>query len=269
MPTTYSQIPVRCRLSIVSNPPAYPIDDNTGEAPRFWRGQDVVVQVGIFNSVNIPIDLSNIADLQLTIRQSPTSPYAYASTLSGTIVPVISYSSWAAGTAQQASFNLTAAMTDLPLDGDQSAELWMQIVGYTASGNQLVYGAGPITVYNPGAYTPPSPQGVVDEQSLSNGAGDTTITPVNQINTVLINVTGTAGTRNFILVQDNMLSGATVRMTFALPATAGIILQVHDDSLVGPVLAEFTTDGEQRSAVMDFVFDGDNWHLTAAAIPAL
>lgn len=268
MPTTYSQIPIRCRLSIISNPPAYPIDDNTGEAPRFWRGQDVEVQVGIFNSVNIPIDLSNVSELQLTIRESSTSPYAYASTLSGTIIPVISYSSWSAGTAQQASFDLTAALTDLPLEGQQSMELWMQIVGYTSTGTQLVYGAGPITVYNPGAYSPPSLPGVVAEQSVSNSTGNTTILPVGQVNTVFVNVTGAASTRNILLAENNMLTGATARLTFAFPATAGIVVNVRNDVLAGSILANFTTDGEQLSAVMDFVYDGSTWVLTGAAVPA-
>ena len=264
---TYSQIPIRCRLSIVSNPPAYPIDDNTGEAPRFWRGQDVVFQVGIFNSMNVAVDLSNIAELQLTIREQPTSPFALASTISGTIIPTISYSSWANGTAQQASFNLTAALTDLPLDGLESRPLWLDIKGYTSTGQQLVYGAGYITVYNPGAYVPPAPPGVVEQLTYTNATGNTLIQQTNQIATTFVTVTGSARTSVFILQRDNLLVGATNKILFTLPATSGIVLQVRDDLVSGPLLATFTTDGVQPNALMEFTY-GSGWNITNAIIPA-
>ena len=104
---------------------------------------------------------------------------------------------------------------------------------------------------------------------MANSSGDTDITLLNQINTVLVTVTGAARTSNLALKHTNMIVGATTRLSFALPATSGITLNIRDDSSTGTVLGSFLTDGEQRSAVADLVYNGTTWLLTAAAIPAL
>jgi hypothetical protein len=268
---TYSQIPIRCRLSIVSNPPAYPIDDNTGMAPKFWRGQDIAIDVGIFDADNVGVDLSNVATLQLTFRESPTSPtYLVTTTVSaGSIIPVVSYSGWSAGTAQQATFYLSPAETDLSLAGQDSAQIWMDIRGYLDNGNYVVYGAGYVTVYNPGGSVAPIPTSqVVSYHASTNSAGDTTISPTRQIHTEVITVTGFARTSNFILEEDSPFTGARTNILFLLPATPGITLNIYNDSLSGTLLATFTTDANESNISIEFVYNGTAWAVLNAIIPA-
>jgi len=268
---TYSQIPIRCRLSIVSNPPAYPIDDNTGMAPKFWRGQDIAIDVGIFDADNVPVDLSNVATLQLTFRESPTSPSFLVTTTvtAGAIIPTISYSGWSAGTASNAIFYLSPAETDFSLAGQDSAQIWMDIRGYMDNGNYVVYGAGYVTVYNPGGSVAPIPTSqVVSYHATTNTAGDTTITPPRQIHTEVVTIGGLARTSNFILDIDSPFTGARISLLFALPATPGITLNIHNGTLTGTLLATFTTDANESNISIEFVFNGTSWAVLNAIIPA-
>ncbi len=269
--STFYQIPIRCRLSIVSNPPAYPIDDNTGQAPKFWRGQDVSIQVGVFDADNNAVDLSNVASLQITFRRTPTS-VAYAATDvvdSRDIIPTISYAGWSAGTTQQATFNLPAALTDLSLDGGDSLPYWMDIRGYTSTGSVLVYGAGYVTVYNPGnAVEPISSLQVVSQGTTNNSTGDSTILPLKQIHTQKIVITGAARTSRFIISDGSSYRGARVTLSFTLPSMAGIVLEVYSEILSGSPLTSFTTDGEVRTMTQDFEFNGLDWTALTATIPA-
>lgn len=271
MPSFY-QIPIRCRLSIVSNPPVYPIDDNTGMAPKFWRAQDISIQVGIFDAQNDAVDLDNLSALVLTLRDTPNSPSVYVTktVYASALIPTISYAGWSAGTAQQATFWLTAAETDLPLDANQSGQIWMDIRGVTKNNQQLVYGAGYCTVYTSG--NPPSPLPaiqVVSEWAQANSTGNATISPINQIHTEFIEVTGNARTSIFAVDNYATIPGARVSVVFALPATPGITIELRDDTYTGTLLASFTTDGVQPSATAQLYYDGAAWNLGAFIWPAM
>ena len=267
----YSQIPIRCRLSIVSNPPVSPIDDNTGEAPRFWRAQDVSVQVGIFDASNVAVDLENISVMQLTLREAPTSPYALFSKSLGVndIIPVISYAAWARGTEQQVSFNLSSAETDLALNGEDSAQFWLDIRGTTSTGSQLIYGAGYITVYNPGAAVTPSPASqVTSYHATANTAGNSTVSPTNQIHTEVITINGIARTSSFLVQTSNMVAGNRATLLFIYPTVANIVLSIYNQSTSGTLLATFTTDGVQTNGSVELYFDGVSWNPLNSIIPS-
>lgn len=154
---TVAQIPIQCQLSIISDPPVAPIDVNTEKAPKFWRGQDIAIAVGIFDADNVAIDLSNLTSLQLTFRTSPTAPYYLATKVveAADIIPTIPYAGWLAGVDWQAMFFLSAGETDFSLDGGESAQVWMDIRGFTED-STLVYGAGYVTVFNPGGVAVPA-----------------------------------------------------------------------------------------------------------------
>lgn len=271
MSTAY-QIPIRCRLSIVSNPPVYPIDDNTGEAPRFWRAQDVAIQVGIFDADNDAVDLANLSALVLTLRDTPNSPAVYVNktVYAAAIIPVVSYAGWSSGNAQQATFYLTAADTDLPLDGNPSSQVWMDIRGVTKNNHQLVYGAGYVTVYTSG--NPPSPipaVQIVSEWARSNTTGNATISPINQIHTEFIQILGAARTSVFAVDNYASIPGARVNVIFQLPATSGIAIELRNDTYTGTLLSSFTTDGLQPSATASLYYDGTAWQLGDFAWPAM
>ena len=102
------QIPIRLQINLVSSPPVAPIDANTGAAPRFWRGQTVALDVGIFDAMGNPVDLSNLASLQAVLQPSQDSPYAVVSKTilasSEAITTLISTLGWNNGTQQNATF---------------------------------------------------------------------------------------------------------------------------------------------------------------------
>lgn len=269
---TFSQIPIRCRLSIVSNPPAYPIDDNTGEAPSFWRSQDVAIQVGIFDASNDAIDLANIDTIQLTFRPSQGSAYYYVSTTvtASSIIPLISYSGWSAGTQQQVTFFLSPAETDFPTDGGSSAQVWMEIRAYTSTGTSVVYGAGYVTVNNSGIAVPPLTSiQVVSYHAMTNSAGDSTITPIRQIHTEKLTISGDARTSQIIVANYNSFAGARVNVSVAVPATPGITLEFYSVDNTDAPIATFNSDVVAYDLSLGLFFDGSAWNVESAIAPAV
>jgi hypothetical protein len=261
---TTDQIPIRCRLSIVSNPPVYPIDDNTGEAPASGGRRMSRFQVGIFDADNDAVDLANLSALVLTLRSAPNSPAVYVSktVLAASIIPIITYSGWSSGNAQQATFYLTAADTDLPLDGDPSAQIWLDIRGVTRNNHQLVYGAGWVTCYTSG--NPPSPLpavNIVSEYARSNTTGNATISPINQIHTEFIELLGAARTSVFAVDGYAAVPGARCSVMFSLPAVSGIAVEIRNSTYTGTLLASLTTDGTQPSCIANLWYDGASWQM--------
>ncbi len=268
----FSQIPIRCRLSIVSNPPAYPIDDNTGEAPAFWRAQDIAIQVGIFDADNDAVDLSNIDTIQLTFRPSQSSPYYYVSTVitASSIIPSITYSGWSSGNQQQATFYLTPAETDFPTDGGDSAQVWMEIRAYTATGTSVVYGAGYVTVKNSGVAVPPLTSiQVVSYHATTNTTGDSTITPTKQIHTEKLTIAGTARTSKIIVANYNSMAGARVNVSASVPATPGITLEFYSVDDTGSPIATFNSDVVAYALSLGMFFDGAAWNVETAIAPSV
>ena len=66
----YSQEPIRLQLSVTGGSP---YDANTGTTPRMWRASNVAFQVAVFDAYNNPVDLSNLASMQLVLQPSNNS----------------------------------------------------------------------------------------------------------------------------------------------------------------------------------------------------
>ena len=270
--STYSQIPVRLQADIISSPPVGPIDANTGFAPAFWRAQSVGIAVGIFDVNGVAVDLSNLAYLQIQFMETPSSPNLVLSkqVLAGSIIPIISRAGWLAGTAQQATFVISAAELDFSLNGQDSLPYWLNLSGVTSGGAQVVYAAGYITVFNPGSVLPPPSNGVVSASSQATASGDFTVTPGAQVHHEEITVSGAGGTRNCIVGAAGLEAGALVALRFRLPATAGIVIQVRNQTLGGTLLTTITTDasGFTPTARTQLWFDGVNFQRDFETIPA-
>lgn len=166
-------IPIRLQLTTRSNPPVTPLDINTDLTPQLWRGEDIDVDIGIFNGNSV--DLSNIDFLQVSIFPYPIAPknvdttYGYAPytilpypstppapllfrTISAaSITPLINWADWLAGTAQQAKAQFTAIETaSLSTGGAEFADFWMTVTAL-AGIRKLVYGGTPLRVFESGA----------------------------------------------------------------------------------------------------------------------
>lgn len=153
---TAEQIPIRLQADLVSNPPVAPIDANTGLPPQFWRGQSVAISFGVFASNLSCVDLSNLQYLQLILQNASDSLYPIATITVNAedIIPTITRDAWLAGTAQQATFTLSAALTDQGLGAMPNGTFWISVQGVTELGSLVIYTAGNVTIYNPGTLAP-------------------------------------------------------------------------------------------------------------------
>lgn len=241
----YQQVPIRLQASLVSNPPVTPVDANTGETPKFWRGQNVGVQFGGFDANGYPLTLSNLSYLQLTVwdGEDASFPLITKTVLAADITPQITTQGWAAGLQSNATFSLTKAETDLALGGESSKDFWLVVEGFTTASpsERIVYIAGTVTVYNAGSQLPLPPFGYVsrDEQTLSTG--DITVSPTSLDHTEFLTVNGDARTSNVILSVNGITDGAICRLSWALPATADIVFNVKNATVSGTTLTTFTT----------------------------
>lgn len=262
MSSVFYQIPIRAELDIISAPPVVPIDNNTGAQVKLWRAQDVSMQVGIFQPNNQSIDLSNLVSLSLIIQETPTSVSQVLNkvVVAADIFPTISRASWLDGTGQQASFILTAAETDVGLDGNDSKQFWMIIRGVTDTGQTLNYGGGYIRIYNPGNLTSTIMAGIVSLHSQTNTTGNSIVTPTSLIHTEVISVGGTApSTRNILVSPDGLIAGAQVWLNLAFldKTVTPITIKIYTASLGGELLLTYVTDGFQPNALLFLSADGN------------
>lgn len=271
-PPIYEQVPIRLQADLISNPPVTPVDANTGLPIQLWAGQSAVVQVGIFNAQLVGVDLSNLTYLQLVLQSAQDSlvPIFQQTVEADDITPTITRGGWLDGLQQQAEFVLTNALTDVGLSGAQSAPFWLALIGKTASGAVIVYAAGYITIFNPG-YTLPAPVvGFVSRTDIASAGGNFTVSPLSQVHTAFITVTGAPQTRQIPVLAAGLIAGAQVFLRFKLPATAGIVLQIFDQANSGTLLAtiDTTSDGFTPSAICVLTFDQANFEVLWIAIPA-
>jgi hypothetical protein len=172
---TQEAIAIRLALTTRSIPPRSPIDSNTGFAPKFWRGEDIEFQVGVFDAQGDPIDLSNLAFLEIDFFPISKAPTQYETNLTYNPFSTIPYPStppvplltktleaeeiqaemsreqWMNGTAAQAVFTFSPEETaSLQLQGANSRKFWMAIHGLTQSGRKLTYIGGDVEVFESG-----------------------------------------------------------------------------------------------------------------------
>lgn len=260
---TYTQLPIRLEADLISSPPVAPIDANTGLQIQFWARQGIVIQCAVFDNTGACVDLSNVSFAQLVIQPAAGSlvPSVVKTVLSGAIIPTITRANWDAGVAAQVTFTLSNAETDLSLNGADSAPYWIQFSAQLTSGANVVYAAGAITVFNPGSSIPaPTQNPVVDEHTQTSAGGAVAVTPTAQIFTEIINVSGSAGTRDVVVAATGLLKGSLVGLRFVLPATDNIIFRIFDQATSGALLTTITSqgDGFLPAVRVGLYFDGAN-----------
>lgn len=100
------------------------------------------------------------------------------------------------------------------------------------------------------------------QETLSSSAtGNTNVTPgsTSRHHAAVIAITGAAGTRTFSLLTASRVAGDVVILRFNNPATAGIVLEVHNATSGGTLLATTTTVGSSRPIFMLFEYSGSAW----------
>ena len=262
----YEQVPIRLQVSLASAPPVPPVDANTGNAPQFWRAQNVGLQVGIFDAFGNSVDLSNLAYLQLTLQAAPASltPLFSLQVAAASITDVITSQGWEAGTEFQALFPLTAAQTDVGLSGQQSAQFWMILSGQTVTGNFIIYSAGWVTVFNASSSLPFTVPGLTSRHDQENDSGDFTITPTSQLHKEIVTIGGSARTSNCIMGINGVQDGAELTVVLLLPSTNGININFRSGVIGNPVISLIST-GSVLQCRLKYYFDSS----LAAWVPEL
>jgi len=267
----YSQEPIRLQLSVTGGSP---YDANTGAAPRMWRASDVAFQCAVFDAYNNPVDLSNLSQMQLVLQPNANSQVQSVSI----IVPSGNFDSnycdwadWQAGLLQNVTFNISAAIADLSLSAQASAQYWLIVQGISYLGQVITYTAGYITVINTSWALPTPPSFYVSENSQTNINGNTTVVPNTSVHTERITFTGVARTSNIFISASGIPIGAICRLVLFFPATTGIVINVYNSSITGNLLSTFTTNGQNLSATFDYVFSASlgRWTPTLYAIPSV
>ena len=261
------QTPIRLQI----NPNAAPIDANTLATPEAWRSTDTAIQIGIFDQNNVAVNLSTLLQLQVVLQatQGATTPLAVITIPAVSISSSLSYADWLSGSAQQAEADFTAGQMDQSLAGATSANLWLAVIGSTAT-QQIVFGAGPITLQLPAAAVPiPPPTGIVSEHAQSSTSGNLTVTPTSQMHTEAIAVSGAGGSRAFLINPAGIVAGARCTLALTgLAAAIGIIITVYIGSQSGAVLSVIATDGLMQNSCHEYYFNGAQWTLLRSQIPA-
>lgn len=266
----YEQTPIRLQATLSGSPPVAPLDVNTGTTPKFWRGSSVQIQVGIFDAFGAPVDLSNLAKLQLFLFKSSTDlvPLVTKEIAGGSLTALTSLG-WANGTQQNATFALTPGDTDQGLGGATSAPFWIVLNGVTNAGNQVLYVAGPATIFLASNALPSSAMPTPSEFAVACTAGNYAVTPGSNLHLEVISVAGAARTSNVIVGQAGLSKGARVDVLVdASGAAVGITLQFFVASLSGANPFSFSTDGGTTRALFKFYFDGANLQPLEAVNPA-
>lgn len=272
MSTVLEQIPIRLAFSPVSDPPNAPIDANTGLAAAWWRGGLVALECGIFGFSGACIDLTNATAVQLIMQETPTSPDVLLnkSVAAGSITPTITVAGWQSGQAQQFTFTLLNGETDFDLGGQASALFWLSLRVYTSPSTFLIYGAGYVTIFNPGAVIPMVSAGFVSLHAQTNNSGNSTISPTTVVHTEQVTITGAATVRNLLVSTVGLPIGARIDVAVVFGVvTNGVTINLYNTSTSGPLLFTFIRAGDEPNALFRLVANGAGGFLDVEqVIPA-
>lgn len=266
----YEQTPIRLQVQLIGSPPVAPFDLNTGATPKFWRGSSVSFAVGLFDAAGNPIDISNLAQLTLSLYNAADSLVSLVTkTILGVNLTSLTTLGWNNGTQQNATFIFTPGDTDQGLDGATSAPFWIVLNGVTNSGNELLYIAGLCTIFNASSALPASELPTPSENAGSLAAGNYTVTPGANIHLEVITVSGGARTSNIILGQAGLTKGARVDLLILVGSISGVVLlEFFVGSLAGSNIFAFSTAGGTTRALFKTYFDGANLQPLEAVNPA-
>lgn len=250
----YSQEPIRLQLSVTGGSP---YDANTGTTPRMWRASSVAFQCAIFDAYNNPVNIANLTSMQLVLQPNANSlvqSLAVTVPSSSFDTTYCDWADWQAGLLQNVTFDISAAMADLSLNAQASAQYWLVVQGISSTNQVITYTAGYITVINTSWAIPVPPQLYTSENEQTNIGGNTSVFPTTSNHTEIITVTGVARTSNIYISTSGAVSGANVKIVLLLPSTPNIVLNIYNASVTNVLLTSITTTGGFFSATFNYVW---------------
>lgn len=141
-----------------------PIDITHGDVPKYWRGNDLLVELGIFSGEGLA-DISNLSNIHLDIRaldNDGEAPDANSPLLMSDVCSeldsTLTLEDWKDGNKQHAKFQFSGKDSNL-----KPGAYWLSIWAKTkdAEAHTLTIGAGIIRVLEDGggiSTTPPEPR---------------------------------------------------------------------------------------------------------------
>jgi hypothetical protein len=260
---------VRLQLSLTGSSP---YDANTGTAPQIYRASNVAFQCAIFDAYNNPVNVANLSQMQLVLQPSPTSLYQSVSITvpsSGFNANYCDWSDWQAGLLENVTFDISAAMSDLSLNGQASAQYWLIVQGTTITNQIITYTAGYITVLNTSWALPPNSSSYVSRHAQnSSNTVPISVVPASQLHTEKIILSGSGSPRTVIVSSAGLFAGAHVWLRFSNSFQTTIVLNIYDMNFPTVILVTAQTDQFTTSVLIDLVFNGSAFEINDTIIPA-
>lgn len=155
-----------------------------------------------------------------------------------------------------------------PATGPSGLQLaWMPFLRARAVGPA----SSPVPTYASTAYVQAAIAAIFTREALANdGTGNTTITlPAgSRHHTVDLVFTGAAGTRTVILATTGAAAGDVSMLNYAIPATAGIVIELRNATAGGTLLDTLTSDASGDDATLVSTYSGTVWGQPSSLYPS-
>ncbi len=153
-----AQLPLRIAADSAIRKSAYIPDLNNNSASlSFVRGDDVLIEVGLFQNGRFVTNLSTYTNLvcQIFSSQNATNgPLMAQAVTNGATAwnSQCTYNGWISNslpdTNWHAQFYFPGPQTAVPLNGQASQTFWMRIAGAATNNRTITFMEGPVTVYD-------------------------------------------------------------------------------------------------------------------------
>lgn len=127
-----------------------PTDASGDDAPKFWKGGALRLELGVFDGAAI-YNVSGLTSITIRVRagQQATGHLMEKTVVAADFNLSLTTTQWDAGTHQHAVFSFTDTETNLDMDGHSQKELWMVVSALTTGGERIIISAGPVTIIAP------------------------------------------------------------------------------------------------------------------------
>lgn len=140
----YSSTSIRLGLSVVSDPNAGLIDQETKAQPAIYTSGDLTIEFALFDQFQNIVDLSNITYVEADFIDSPETGniLAQATLTAAQLTTLIPLQGWLNGTQDQGEI----AFSSSQLAAIVCDKVWLVIHALTSTGDHLIWGSGWVVV---------------------------------------------------------------------------------------------------------------------------
>ena len=220
--TSQAQIPLRLSCDAAVRKSAYIPDLNNNNASvSFVRGDDVLIEIGLFQNGHFVTNLNTYSNLScqiFTSQNSANGPLMTQAVTNGTAAwnNNVNYNGWISNsppdTNWHAQFYFPDTQTSIPLNGQPSQTYWMRVAATGTNNRISTFLEGPVTVYDgpisPDYIAPAFPFSVAVDQYDNLYPPQTNFFVVNS--NLLQQAIGTLST---LVIKTNLAVGGTLAVT--------------------------------------------------------